>query len=485
MKNIFKLKIWLIQIVLMIGLIGGVNFVWAQSCPSQTQYSTNYAVLVGAVSDTAGDSNVQVWFDWGTSSALGNSTPIQSLFVTSVPYRFCYTLTNLQPCTTYYYRAVIRNSGGTNYGTIYSFTTRCSSVTNPLTVSCYATPNPANTNSVVNFYAVATGGTGSYNYSWSGACSGFASVCSTSFSTGGNYLANLTVTSGAESRSTVCSVNVNQSTPPVSLNPTITVNQSPVPVVAFSPEDVRPGTIVTFDASRSYDPDGTIVSYRWEINNQVVSSAVTFNRALASGSYRVKLTVTDNRGAEASKEILISVGRTTYLTRREVITQTRTVPVQTASSRLVNLVFEKSYQLNVCSANEIQFTAINNTSVNRQLTIEAQGEIANWFSPQSRKFTLRPNEVQIIKWQMSVPCNVKEGIHEAEFLAKTPGGEYTFTTLFEVKKKTNVALPLLGFIGLFGDLNPLWLLILLLLGINFYLWYRILHRKKTEENSAS
>jgi len=475
----FRLKILLIQIFLMIGLVGGANFVWAQSCPSQTQYSTNYAVLVGAVTDTAGDPNVQVWFDWGTSSVLGNSTPIQGFYINSVPYRFCYTLNNLQPCTTYYYRAVIRNSGGTNYGTTYSFTTRCNSITNPLTVSCYAAPNPANTNSMVNFYAVVSGGTGSYSYSWSGACLGYSSVCSTSFNTSGSYSANLTVTSGTESRSTVCSVNVNA---PVT---TVVLNKPPMPIIAFSPEDIRPGTMVTFDASRSYDPDGVIASYRWEINNQVVSSAVTFSRALASGIYRVKLTVTDNQGAEASKEILISVGRTTYLTRTEVITQTRNVPVQPASSRLVNLLVERSYQVNICSSNEIQFTAINNTSVNRKLTIEVKGDIFDWFSPSSRTFILGPNQVQIIKWQVNVPCNLKAGIHEVQFLAKTPGGEYTFNTLFEVKKQTEVISPLLGFIGLFGNLNPIWFLILLLLGINFYLWYRAFYKKKNEGNSAS
>jgi len=471
----FRLKILLIQIVLIVSLVGGVNFVWSQSCPSQTQYSTNYAVLVGAVTDTAGDPNVQVWFDWGTSYALGNSTPIQSFYVSSVPYRFCYTLNNLQPCATYYYRAVIRNSGGTNYGTTYSFTTRCTSISNPLTVSCYATPNPANTNSSVNFNAVVSGGTGNYSYFWSGACSGYSSVCSTSFNTSGSYSANLTVTSGTESRSAVCSVNVN------AVTPTVALNKPPVPIIAFSPEDIRPGTIVTFDASRSYDPDGTIVSYRWEINNKVVSSNVTFRRALASGSQRVKLTVTDNQGAESSKEILISVGRTTYLTQTKVIT--RTPVIRTDSARLVNLLLDDVYKVKICASNELQLTLVNNTSVNRKVTIQVKGESASWFVPQERSFTLQPHEVRLVKWQVDVPCNcnVPEKNYETEFLVTTPGGNYRFSTLLQTQNQNNTS-PSLGFLE---NLRFWWFLLLLLiilalLIVNIYLWRRILSQKDTQ-----
>lgn len=95
------------------------------SCPSQTTYNANSAILVGEIRDIGGDPNINVWFEWGRSSSLGNSTPRESFYVTQTPFRFCATVANLQPCTTYYYQAVASNSAGTRRGEVYSFTTTC------------------------------------------------------------------------------------------------------------------------------------------------------------------------------------------------------------------------------------------------------------------------------------------------------------------------------------------------------------------------
>ena len=66
-------------------------------------------------------SSCQVWFEWGTSAALGNSTAPQAM---TSPGTFSFTLTGLTPCTTYYYRAVASSSSGMCYGDILSFTTK-------------------------------------------------------------------------------------------------------------------------------------------------------------------------------------------------------------------------------------------------------------------------------------------------------------------------------------------------------------------------
>lgn len=79
-----------------------------------------------------------------------------------------------------------------------------------LEVSCYAQPNPAQTNQQVNFVAQVSGGTGNYNYSWSGACESNQSTCSTSFANPGTYCATITVTSGNQEDSATCSVQVNK-----------------------------------------------------------------------------------------------------------------------------------------------------------------------------------------------------------------------------------------------------------------------------------
>ena len=79
-----------------------------------------------------------------------------------------------------------------------------------LFVSCSANPNPANTSQSVVFSSSATGGTGSYTYLWSGACVGTSSTCSNTFSNSGTQTATVAVTSGGQTQSANCSVNVNQ-----------------------------------------------------------------------------------------------------------------------------------------------------------------------------------------------------------------------------------------------------------------------------------
>jgi PKD repeat protein len=56
--------------------------------------------------------------------------------------------------------------------------------------------------------------------------------------------------------------------------------------------------IVTFDASPSYDPDGTIVEYFWEFGDGSTATGVEVSTAYSeSGAYTVTLTVTDDDGA--------------------------------------------------------------------------------------------------------------------------------------------------------------------------------------------
>jgi len=102
-----------------------------------------------------------------------------------------------------------------------------------------------------------------------------------------------------------------------STSQTITVtapNQPPVASFTFSPANPNPGDTVTFDASASYDPDGTIVSYSWNFGDGKTASGVTVTHVYsAAGRYTVTLTVTDNQGATATARRTIQVGPVTTL----------------------------------------------------------------------------------------------------------------------------------------------------------------------------
>ena len=79
-----------------------------------------------------------------------------------------------------------------------------------LAVFCSASPNPVNTNQQVSFSAFPSGGTGSYTYSWTGACQGSSQTCANSFASQGSYSSTVFVNSGDQTTSNSCSVQVNQ-----------------------------------------------------------------------------------------------------------------------------------------------------------------------------------------------------------------------------------------------------------------------------------
>jgi PKD repeat protein len=83
---------------------------------------------------------------------------------------------------------------------------------------------------------------------------------------------------------------------------TITVLNSP-PVASFteSAETVSTDESIHFDASESYDSDGSIVSYAWDFGDGTTATGVTADHAYADNrAYIVTLTVTDDDAATGS-----------------------------------------------------------------------------------------------------------------------------------------------------------------------------------------
>ena len=109
--------------------------------------------------------------------------------------------------------------------------------TETLDASCTVNPNNVDVNDTVTLAATATGGTGTYQYYWSGSdgLSGSSQVITGRFTTPGTKTVSLTVTSGTQTVTRTCSAYVNQRHvynppvyyPPVYNNLTATCSASP------------------------------------------------------------------------------------------------------------------------------------------------------------------------------------------------------------------------------------------------------------------
>lgn len=79
-------------------------------------------------------------------------------------------------------------------------------------------------------------------------------------------------------------------------------NKPPVADFTWSPQHPGPNDKITFDASSSYDPDGTIVSYEWDwdhdgVYDETYTTPIVTHSWPKEGSYLVSLRVKDNNNS--------------------------------------------------------------------------------------------------------------------------------------------------------------------------------------------
>ncbi len=77
------------------------------------------------------------------------------------------------------------------------------------------------------------------------------------------------------------------------------INQPPNASFTFSPSSPTAGATVSFNASGSSDPDGSVVQYQWDFNGDGITDAtgIVQSRTFSAGTYSIRLTVTDDDGA--------------------------------------------------------------------------------------------------------------------------------------------------------------------------------------------
>ncbi len=85
-------------------------------------------------------------------------------------------------------------------------------------------------------------------------------------------------------------------------------NYPPLPHMMVNPKPLTPNETVSFDASFSQDPDGSISYYNWSFGDGTTASGEVVQHSFSEiGDYTVTLTVADNNGTERSIAQTISV----------------------------------------------------------------------------------------------------------------------------------------------------------------------------------
>jgi len=152
---------------------------------------------------------------------------------------------------------------------------------------------------VVNLSAASSkdpdGSIKAFDWSVNGTNIGNGKEISHEFKEPGEYLVHLVVTddSGLSAGDTLKIVVVDNKKPLARIKADKTSGKAPL--------------TVQFDGSGSTDPDGQIVSWTWDFGDGTVSKGETVSHEFSGGNYKVKLTVTDDSGDEASSWINVDV----------------------------------------------------------------------------------------------------------------------------------------------------------------------------------
>jgi subtilisin family serine protease len=97
--------------------------------------------------------------------------------------------------------------------------------------------------------------------------------------------------------------------------PTLTPGPNAPPVANAGPDQAvsvkgkAAASTVMLDASGSYDPDGTLVSYQWLENGAQIAAGKTVSVSLGIGSHTITLRVTDDDQASSEDELTVEVKR--------------------------------------------------------------------------------------------------------------------------------------------------------------------------------
>ncbi len=264
-----------------------------------TDVGDSFATLNGTVN--ANGSETTAYFEWGATTSYGNTTSSQSVGSGTTDINIFANLTGLSPDTTYHYRAVATNAGGTSYGNDMSFKTLPATtplilnITYPLEGDTISRPDVMVKGTITNTTGNETGVT-------------VNGMVATVY--GNQFVANhvplvegsntITVTAkDIEGNKATASIVVNAITTAPHVTLTANTESGIAPLTAyFSVSTAIPNPVSTYQMD--YEGDGTI-DYTGSTFENI---SVTYTK---EGIYYPTIKVTDTKGISYSDEAIAKV----------------------------------------------------------------------------------------------------------------------------------------------------------------------------------
>ena len=245
--------------------------------------ATGMAVTFDASGSTDIDGTI-ISYDWDFGDTL-TGTGVSATHSYAMAGTFTVTLT------------VTDDTGATNSVMTDIIVTDAAPPVNIPPVAMITAPATAAIGMAVTFDASAStdldGTITSYDWDFGDTLTGTGVSATHSYAMAGTFTVTLTVTddTGA-TNSAMTDIIVTDAAPPGNAPPVAMMITPPVAAI---------GMAVTFDASGSTDPDGTIASYDWDFGDAITGTGVsTTHTYMTAGTFTITLTVTDDAGATNS-----------------------------------------------------------------------------------------------------------------------------------------------------------------------------------------
>jgi len=188
-------------------------------------------------------------------------------------------------------------------------------------------------------------------------------------------------------------------------------NKPPKARFSFSPQTGIFPLNVSFDASASYDPDGTIVEYKWDFGDGGVGSGEKINHIYQSwGTFPIILKVVDNNGAQGREVKVIEVLR---LYQPVNIRYETFVDDSLFSSRYVTEIYWEENHENDTIAEIVFYRVYKKRPGEANFAYRCIGEVT------ADVFTLRDTDVEEIGMYVYTVTSVDGAGHESPIIEGT------------------------------------------------------------------